>query len=34
MQVTVADAAAPDASVIAIYTIGAYWVFRGKLRHA
>jgi cytochrome d ubiquinol oxidase subunit II len=44
-QVTVADAAAPDASlgflfwavvlpVIAIYTIGAYWVFRGKLRHA
>ena len=45
-QVTVADAAAPDASlgflfwgaivvlpVIAIYTIGVYWVFRGKLLH-
>jgi cytochrome d ubiquinol oxidase subunit II len=46
-QVTVADAAAPDASleflfwgaivvlpVIAIFTIGVYWVFRGKLLHA
>jgi cytochrome d ubiquinol oxidase subunit II len=46
-QVTVADAAAPDASleflfwgaivvlpVISIYTIGVYWVFRGKLLHA
>ena len=45
--ITVADAAAPDASlrflfyggvvvlpVIAIYTIGVYWVFRGKMRHA
>ena len=44
-SVTVADAAAPDASlrflfyggvvvlpVIAIYTIGVYWVFRGKVR--
>jgi cytochrome bd ubiquinol oxidase subunit II len=43
-QVTLAEAAAPDASlkflfwgaivvlpVIAIYTIGVYWVFRGKL---
>ena len=42
--VTVADAAAPDASlrflfyggvvvlpVIAAYTIGVYWVFRGKI---
>jgi cytochrome d ubiquinol oxidase subunit II len=44
---TVADAAAPDASleflfyggvvvlpVIAVYTIGVYWVFRGKVRKA
>ena len=46
-SVTVADAAAPDASlrflfyggvvvlpVIAVYTIGVYWVFRGKVRAA
>jgi cytochrome d ubiquinol oxidase subunit II len=45
-QVTVASAAAPDASlaflfwgaglfvlpVIAVYTLGVYWIFRGKLR--
>jgi cytochrome d ubiquinol oxidase subunit II len=44
-SITVADAAAPDASlqflfyggivvlpVIAVYTIGVYWVFRGKVR--
>jgi cytochrome d ubiquinol oxidase subunit II len=44
-SVTVADAAAPDASlrflfygaivvlpVIALYTVGVYWVFRGKVR--
>ena len=46
-SITVADAAAPDASlaflfyggvvilpIVAVYTVGIYWVFRGKVRRA